>query len=291
MKRGIDVSTFQGKIDWTMVRSSGIDFAMVKATQGRSETQSYRDFTDSKFAANITGAHSNGIRCGVYHYLTAQSVAEAINEAEYFLSVIAPYRACISLYAAVDVESKYLPQDKRLLTQIVYAFCSRVEAAGYDPIIYTNLDWMANRLNDISAYPLWLALWRNKANVPSIEKYPNLRMWQWGGENVPGISGQVDSNLMIAEKPVEEKSAAKDDHTADTDKKVDTETPSSWAADAFSWAKDKGVLLGDGDGKYRPHDALTREEACLIAKRLHDQTVADTAAEILRRMKKMMGVD
>ena len=291
MKRGIDVSTYQGDINWANVKADGINFAMIKATQGRSETKSYRDFADSKFAENIVSAHRWGIRCGVYHYLTAQDVAEAIHEAEYFLSVIAPYRACISLYAAVDVESKHLPQDKKLLTQIVYTFCSRVEAAGYDPIIYTNLDWMQNRLNDISAYPLWLALWRNKANVPSIEKYPNLRMWQWGGENVQGISGRVDSNLMIAEKPIKEKPAAKDDHAADTDKKVDAETPSSWAADAFSWAKENKVLLGDGNGKYRPHDALTREEACLIAKRLHDQTVADTAAEILRRMKKMLGVD
>lgn len=291
MTRGIDVSTFQGKIDWTVVRSSGVDFAMVKATQGRSETQSYRDFTDSKFAANITGAHSNGIRCGVYHYLTAKSVAEAIHEAEYFLSVIAPYRACISLYAAVDVESKYLPQDKRLLTQIVYAFCSRVEAAGYDPIIYTNLDWMQNRLNDISAYPLWLALWRSKNNVPSAEKYPNLRIWQYGSEVVAGIGGNVDSNLMIAEKPEKQEPVQKENHIVDDGKKDDAETPSSWAADAFSWAKDKGILLGDDDGKYRPHDAMTREEACLIAKRLHDLTVTDTAAEILRRMKKMLGVD
>ena len=288
MKCGIDVSTYQGKISWMEARASGIGFAMIKATQGRSETQSYRDFTDSKFSENITGAHYVGMECGVYHYLTAQDVSEAIHEAEYFLSVIEPYRACIDLYAAVDVESKYLPKDKKLLTQIVYAFCSRVESAGYDPIIYTNLDWLTNRLNDVSAYPLWLALWRSKNNVPSTEKYPNLRIWQYGSEVVAGIGGNVDSNLMIAEKP---EPVQKENHIADDGKKVDAETPSSWAADAFSWAKDKGILLGDGDGKYRPHDALTREEACLIAKRLHDLTVTDTAAEILRRMKKMLGVD
>lgn len=291
MKRGIDVSTFQGKINWQDVRASGVDFAMIKATQGRSETQSYRDFTDSKFAANITGASSVGIRCGVYHYLTAQDVSEAIHEAEYFLSVIAPYKKHITLYAAVDVESKYMPDDKQLLTQIVYAFCSRVEAEGYDPIIYTNLDWIQNRLGNISAYPLWLALWRNKNNVPNLDKYPTLRMWQWGMEAVNGINGSVDANFMIAEKPVVEETAAKENYHADDGKKVDAEDPSVWAADAFAWAKENKVLLGDGNGKYRPHDALTREEACLIAKRLHDLTVTDTAAEILRRMKLMLGVD
>ena len=289
MKRGIDVSTFQGKINWMDARASGIDFAMIKATQGRSETQSYRDFTDSKFSANITGAHYVGMACGVYHYLTAQDVSEAIHEAEYFLSVIEPYRSCIDLYAAVDVESKYLPTDKTLLTQIVYAFCSRVEAEGYDPIIYTNLDWMANRLGDITAYPLWLALWRNKANVPQLDKYPNLRMWQWGMEAVKGINGNVDANYMIAEKPTKQPERAQE--TVKESGKDAAEEPSAWAAEAFAWAKDNGVLLGDGDGRYRPHDALTREEACLIAKRLHDLTVTDTAAEILRRMKLMLGVD
>lgn len=284
MKRGIDVSTFQGKINWMDVRASGIDFAMIKATQGRSETQSYRDFTDSKFSANITGAHYVGMECGVYHYLTAQDVSEAIHEAEYFLSVIEPYRSCIDLYAAVDVESKYLPQDKTLLTQIVFAFCSRVEAAGYDPIIYTNLDWMQNRLNDISAYPLWLALWRNKANVPTVDKYPSLRIWQWGSETVSGISGKVDANLMIAEKPAGKETADQKPQKSQTSVKTDVETPSAWAADAFAWAKDQGILIGDGNGKYRPHDPLTREEACLIAKRTYDKIMDCAAAEVAKRM-------
>lgn len=277
MKRGIDVSTFQGAIDWEKVCDSGIDFAMIKATQGRSETQSYRDFTDIKFTANITGASSVGIRCGVYHYLTAQTVAEALDEAEYYLSVIAPYKSNISLYAAVDVESKHLPNDKQLLTQIVCAFCARVESEGYDPIIYTNLDWMCNRLNDISAYPLWLALWRNKNNVPSVDKYPNLRIWQWGGEVVSGINGKVDANYMIAEKRSTKNEKPKVENDA-------SECTSSWAEDAVEWAKENKILLGDGNGKYRPHDSLTREEACLIAKRTYDKIIDCAAAEVAKRM-------
>lgn len=290
MKRGIDVSTFQGEINWQDVRASGVDFAMIKATQGRSETQSYRDFTDSKIAANITGASSVGIRCGVYHYLTAQDVSEAIHEAEYFLSVIAPYKKHITLYAAVDVESKYMPDDKQLLTQIVYAFCSRVEAEGYDPIIYTNLDWIQNRLGNISAYPLWLALWRNKNNVPRLDKYPNLRMWQWGMEAVNGINGNVDANFMIAEKPTVEETTEKVDHNADDSKMIDAEVPSAWAADAFAWAQENKVLWGDGNGKYRPHDALTREEACLIAKRVYDAAAKHAVASVVKCLKEAFGL-
>lgn len=283
MKRGIDVSTYQGNINWMDVRSTGIDFAMIKATQGRSETAAYRDFTDSKFTANITGAHSVGIRCGVYHYLTAQTVPEAMKEAEYFLSVIEPFRKIISLYAAVDVESsKYLPNDKTLLTQIVFAFCSRVEAAGYDPMIYTNLDWMKNRLNDISAYPLWLALWRDRENVPTVKQFPSMRIWQWGTEAVKGIAGKPDANFMIAEKPKSE--------TVETDKDVggkkDTHdnTPSAWAEDDVRWAVENKIMRGDEKGDLMLHRPLTREQACAIAKRVYDLLIEDAADGVAQKL-------
>lgn len=283
MKRGIDVSTYQGNINWMDVRSTGIDFAMIKATQGRSETAAYRDFTDSKFTANITGAHSVGIRCGVYHFLTAQTVPEAMKEAEYFLSVIEPFRKIISLYAAVDVESsKYLPNDKTLLTQIVFAFCSRVEAAGYDPMIYTNLDWMKNRLNDISAYPLWLALWRDRENVPTVKQFPSMRIWQWGTEAVKGIAGKPDANFMIEEKPKSE--------TFETDKAVggkkDTRdnTPSVWAEDDVRWAVENKIMRGDDKGDLMLHQPLTREQACAIAKRVYDLLIEDAADSVAQKL-------
>jgi GH25 family lysozyme M1 (1,4-beta-N-acetylmuramidase) len=283
VKCGIDVSTYQGNINWMDVRSTGIDFAMIKATQGRSETAAYRDFTDSKFTANITGAHSVGIRCGVYHYLTAQTVPEAMKEAEYFLSVIEPFGKIISLYAAVDVESsKYLPNDKTLLTQIVFAFCSRVEAAGYDPMIYTNLDWMKNRLNDISAYPLWLALWRDRENVPTVKQFPSMRIWQWGTEAVKGIAGKPDANFMIAEKPKSE--------TVETDKAVggkkDTRdnTPSAWAEEDVRWAVENKIMRGDEKGDLMLHQPLTREQACAIAKRVYDLLIEDAADSVAQKL-------
>lgn len=282
MKRGIDVSVYQGKINWMDVRVSGVDFVMIKATQGRSEYQSYRDFVDSTFSANITGAHYVGIRCGVYHLLTAKDVSEAIHEAEFFLNAIEPYRDIISLYAAVDVESSHLPKDKKLLTQIVYTFCSRVEAAGYDPIIYTNNDWLTNRLNDVSAYPLWLALWRDKNNVPSAEKYPNLRIWQWGTEAVGGISGKPDANFMIAEKP---KSETVETHKAVGGKKDTRDnTPSAWAEDYVRWAVENKIMRGDDKGDLMLHQPLTREQACAIAKRVYDLLIEDAAEVIAQKL-------
>lgn len=289
MKRGIDVSTYQGSINWAKVKGDGIDFALIKATQGRSVSNSaLRNFTDSRFVENIIGANRWGIRIGVYHFLTAQSVAEAMDEAEYFLSVIEPYKSIITLYAAVDVEDARMPTDKSLLTQIVHAFCARVQAAGYEPMVYTNPDWLARRLNDVSAWPLWLALWRDKSLVPTVKQYPSLRIWQWGGEVVDGINGKVDANYMIVEKPEtvpdapKSETPAKPDHTADANKMDNT--PAPWAKDAVAWAVDNKILLGDGTGDLMLHQPLTREQACLVLMRVYGKAKEDAAKVIADRL-------
>lgn len=289
MKRGIDVSVFQSGINWGKVKSDGIGFAMIKATQGRSEQNaSLRLFTDSYFIRNMLGAGKAGIEIGVYHYLTAQTVGEAIEEADYFLSVIAPYRNAINLYAAVDVESKYLPNNKTLLTQIVHAFCKKVMANGYTPIVYTNPNFLKNRLNDIGIWKLWLALWRDKKNVPTKDDYPSLTLWQWGSEAVDGIGGTVDANFMIAEKQEElqekpkSETVVKQNHNSDVSKMDNI--ASEWSEDAVQWCVDNGILLGDQNGDLMLHQQLTREQACLVVKRMYDKITDCMAAEVAKRM-------
>ena len=127
--RGIDVSYAQGTINWLAVYADGVRFAMIKATQGRAVSSNSYLFADRHFAANITGASDVGLKCGVYHYLTAKTVKEAQREAQHFIDTIAPYKPRIELWAAVDVEEKkYLPRNKKALSAIVNAFCAYVEA-------------------------------------------------------------------------------------------------------------------------------------------------------------------
>lgn len=220
------------------------------------------------------------MRIGVYHLLTAKTVSEALEEAAYFLSVIAPYRGNVDLYAAVDVESKYLPGDRQLLTQIVHTFCARVQAEGYEPMVYTNHDWLRNRLGNIDMWPLWLALWRNKANVPQTEDYPNIRIWQWGTEDVDGIAGGVDANFMIAEKEAEDYDKSKQEG----EDMAQERKPAAWAAEAVKWAQDNGILLGDEKGNLMLDAPVTREQMCVFLKRVYDRAVADAATEAAKRM-------
>lgn len=204
MLRGIDVSTYQGNINWSAVKASGIDFAIVKATQGRAVSSSSYLFTDRQFANNVTGAHDVGLKVGVYHYLTAKTVKEAQTEAAHFCDTISPYKPRIELWAAVDVEEdKYLPRNKKTLSAIVDAFCAYVEAEGYRPMVYTNPNYLTYRLERIPDRDLWLALWRDKSRTPT--GYDNMQIWQYGAETVNGIhTGEVDSNYGYFEVAVED---------------------------------------------------------------------------------------
>ncbi len=192
--KGIDVSTYQGYPDWKKVKADGIDFAIIKAGQGRAESSNSYLFQDSKFVYNITNATSVGIPCGTYYYFTARTEQEAEREAQHFIEIMRPYKNLITLYAAIDVESKHL---KGLLpaqlSRLVEIFCFEIKKAGYMPIVYTNPDWLRNRLDGINNRTLWLALWRDKNNVPS--GYGDMKIWQWGESNISGIIGKVDTNF------------------------------------------------------------------------------------------------
>jgi hypothetical protein len=180
------------------------------------------------------------------------------------------------------VESKYLPSDKKLLTQILDAFCSRVEAGGYDSIIYTNPDWLKNRLNDASKYPLWLALWRDKEIVPTEEQYPNLRIWQWGREVVAGIKGSVDSDFMIAEKSDDVSLTHKSETVVEPIKKDDT--PSESVNDSVEWCIENNILPCDENSNLMLSKPLTREQSCIMAKKLYDRLVNDSAQIISEKI-------
>ncbi len=197
MINGIDVSTLQGSIDWGSVRAAGVDFAMIKATQGRGEsaaTKNLRNFADSRFAANIAGASTAGIACGVYHYFTAKTVDEVDKEAEFFLKTIAPYKSRIKLWAAVDVESE--PHLKGIgrtpLTALVRRFLRKIEAAGYPAMLYTNPNFIVYRFEPgaFDGTALWLAHW----GVSKPYAGTNPLIWQFGAGRIDGIATEVDHN-------------------------------------------------------------------------------------------------
>lgn len=185
--KGIDISLYQGDVDFAAVRDAGIDFVMIKASQGRTADYSY-PFEDPKFRTNVVRfARTPGrIYAGAYHYLMARNDAEAIREADFFINALKPYRHNLVLWAAVDVEDSSLNVNAAQLTRIVKIFCDRVREAGFRPMVYSSSWWLRNRFTAPENVPVWEANW-SVLSVPS-----GARMWQKGTGSVPGIAGEVD---------------------------------------------------------------------------------------------------
>lgn len=190
VKKYIDVSTHQGKIDWEKVKASGIDGVMIRAGYGRNNI-------DKQFVRNITECNRLGIPCGVYWFSYAYTEEMAKKEAEYCLEAIKPYKVelpvCFDFeYDSVTYAKKQgVKVDKNLATALVHAFCKVVEDAGYYVMNYANLDYLRNYFDDsVNRYGLWLA-WYSNAEKPTVD----CDIWQYSSKGkVNGITGNVDMN-------------------------------------------------------------------------------------------------
>lgn len=191
--KGIDTSLFQGNIDWKKVKADGVEFAIIKASQGR--TGDYNaPFTDPRFHESRKGAGSNGIYWGCYHYLCARNEAEARQEAKYFVNLVKPYVHEMKLWAAVDVEdSGFMGHLSRSeVSRLVKIFCDIVAAAGLRPMVYANSYWLNSKFDAPDGVPIW------EANL-SIKDIPDrAKVWQHSFTGkVNGIGGDVDMNIGV----------------------------------------------------------------------------------------------
>ncbi|MCC8120662.1 MAG: glycoside hydrolase family 25 protein [Oscillospiraceae bacterium] len=191
---GVDVSKYQGTIDWDKVAASGVEFAIIRV--------GYRGYTagninlDSQFYANIEGALAAGLKVGVYFFSQAITVDEAKEEAQFVLSAIQGYNVTFPVafdWERIGTSSARTDNVSRsTLTAMANAFCSTVQAAGYQTSVYfyTDLGYMSYNLADLP-YSFWLCQY---STVPTF--YYNFDMWQYTSTGtVPGISGNVDMNL------------------------------------------------------------------------------------------------
>lgn len=189
--RGIDVSLFQGKIDYNRVRNSGIDFVIVKSSQGRIAEYDH-PFEDPEFRRNMAAIKSaGGLFVGIYHYFCARNEKEAEDEANFFIRLATEYKDDIVLWTALDVEdSTFLPQSKDELNPLVRIFCKKVKDAGLRPMIYANSWWLDNRFDVPEGVSIWEANW-SAGSMPS-----RARIWQYSSTGqVDGIYGNVDMNI------------------------------------------------------------------------------------------------
>ncbi len=182
--KGIDVSKWQGRIDWPLVKSDGVQFAMIRSSFGWNEGN-----TDLMFETNYENATKVGIPVGAYHYSYARTPAEAVKEADFCYSVIKG--KTFEYPIAYDLEESNIASlGKERVSEIAKAFCERMEGYGYFVCIYANKHWLDNYFTDeiFERYDIWLAQWTTK---PTFEK--TYGMWQKSSKGrVAGIQGYVD---------------------------------------------------------------------------------------------------
>ena len=199
---GIDVSSYQGTIDWNKVKQSGVSFTMLRALSGKMNAIT----VDSSFNANIAGATKNGISVGVYRYGYAMTVAEAQKEAIATVNAIKNSGYSITYPVAYDVEDSATQGtlSKNQLTDIIKAYRGVIENNGYKFMIYSSKSWFDSKIDmkEFAGEDLWVASWFSDGTPYHDHGYTgpgNVTIWQYSSTGrVPGISGNVDMNVGYA---------------------------------------------------------------------------------------------
>ena len=181
---GIDVSKWNGGINWGAVAASGVSYTFVKVGSTKSGI-------DPRFHENIVNAQAAGVRTGVYIYSYARNVPEAINEANLVLQWIENYN--INFPVAFDIEdSTQKGLDANTVTAMCNAFCDVIASAGYHPIVYTGANFYMSHMTPALRYDKWIAHYASACKVPGYS------VWQASQTGrIAGVPSNVDINYMV----------------------------------------------------------------------------------------------
>lgn len=198
IRHGIDVSKWQGTINWEKVKAEGYDFVIIRmGYRGYSEAGGLA--IDEMFYQNIQGAQAAGIDVGVYFFSQAINEEEALEEAEFVLNALEGYDLQLPIVydpeLIRDQEARTNDVTGEQFTKNTIVFCDVIKAAGFEPMIYSNMVWEAFLfdMTQLQEYPFWYADYEPVPQTPY-----HFIMWQYSETgNVDGISGNVDLNIMF----------------------------------------------------------------------------------------------
>lgn len=228
---GMDISKYQGNIDFNKAKQAGIKFAIIRAGYGvepRPDEVDRRgkplDQVDPMFYDNVIKAKQCGLPIGAYHYTYAKNVEEAVREAQFFIKILSCENipSCKSLInpttkqpkikqkiqfeypVAIDVEDPTLRSvDKETLTKAVSAFCDTMHSAGYHIIVYSSQYFMDKYLfmDKINCDGIWLASWKKEPHKHNCSCFCSI--WQFCSDGQAGNFGAnskyIDLNICYAD--------------------------------------------------------------------------------------------
>ncbi len=188
-RKGIDVSKWQGNIDWAKVKESGVEFAIIRCGFG----QDYASQDDEYFRRNVSECERLGIPYGVYLYSYAKDKLSASSEAKHVLRLLQGRKLSYPVY--LDMEDNSTVAYKARFGDIAETFCTAIKNAGYAVGVYANYNWWTNYLTDsrFSKWHRWVAQYNTSCWYQG-----DYAMWQYSSAgSVPGIDGGVDMNFLI----------------------------------------------------------------------------------------------
>ena len=193
---GVDVSAFQRDIDWQQVKDSGIRFAMLRL--GYRGYESGKLVEDEYIQQNLERTKEVGMPIGAYFFSQALTIKEVDEEIDFMLKVLGDYELHMPIVLDWEIptaDARTAQMDARTLTALQEYFCKTMVEKGFTPMVYFN--WHQSNtllyLNELEAYPFWLALYTNRMTYPY-----HVEMWQYTASGrVPGIPGDVDINVYM----------------------------------------------------------------------------------------------
>ena len=252
LRKGVDVSAYQASINWKDAAADGVEFAIIRAA--------YRTYgsgvlyKDSYFEANVRGARAAGIKVGVYIFSQAITEKEAVEEADYLISLVEKFDIDLPLVFDFEyVSGGRLKSSlgKRVSTDICLAFCERVEEAGYDSMVYANASTLSGNLYPTEFSRVWLAHYTSRTGY-SASDYEYWQCSDSGG--VSGISGNVDMDFRF--EPNKSEIPFTDVREGD------------WFYDSVCQAYKSGVVSGMTENTFGPGGTATRGQFAAMLHRM-----------------------
>ncbi len=197
--KAIDVSKFQGDIDWKQVKEDGVEYVFIRV--GVRGYGTGKIVEDEKFEQNIKGALAEDLKVGVYFFSEAINEEEALEEAEFVLDKIKDYN--ITLPVVMDIEE--IPNEearnealtKEELTQVCLTFMEKIESEGYSPMLYGNIKCLVSMVDieKLSDYDIWYAYYNDEIYIPY-----EVAGWQYASDGkVAGVDTDCDLNIFFKE--------------------------------------------------------------------------------------------
>lgn len=199
---GIDVSEFNGNIDWQKVKDDNVQFVYIRI--GRRGASTGLLYDDDMFDVNYEGAKAVGLKIGVYFFSQAYDIKEAIDEARWVLNKIADKQ--LELPIVLDCEEVYLENEEPRISNLnrtqhtnnALAFLNEIQTNGYQAMLYTYPYWANNyyEIDRFKDFPIWLAYYDENPDVEF-----GFTMWQYSNTGtINGIKGDTDLDIMFIPK-------------------------------------------------------------------------------------------